>query len=485
MINGNPRAAALDMLLEILEKDGMSHLVLRRGLAARPEYDKQQRAFLTRLTEGTVERCLELDYIIGSYASVPVKKMKPVIRTILRMSVYQLLYMDSVPDSAVCNEAVKLAAKRGFAGLKGFVNGTLRRIAAEKDYIAYPPEDTPEGLSVRCSMPLWIVNRWLSAYGLEQTRVMLQAMLNERPLTVHMNLSRQKEEAILQSLENQKVQAVRHPYSREALLLYGADRLESLEAFVRGWIQPQDISSQLASSLAVQAMEQICQRAEAASAVSLPAVSAASGSVGRLRILDVCAAPGGKSLYTADAASRLAVPVTVVSRDLTEDKTALIEENRRRIGLTNMKIETRDALVFDPSWEAAADILIADLPCSGLGIMGRKNDIKYHITEEAQHDLAALQRQILSVIWRYVKPGGYLLYSTCTMNPEENEQNFCWLQENYPFRSVDITSWLPAALTASPVLTGVERTAEEGYFQLLPGLHDSDGFFLSALRRTG
>ena len=454
----NPRGVALDILIEILEKDTLSHLALRRGLKAHPEYDKQQRAFLSRLVEGTVERRLEMDYIIGRYSSVSMKKMKPVIRNILRMGVYQLLYMDAVPDSAVCNEAVKLATKRGFAGLKGFVNGLLRKVAAEKDKIPYPDENTVEGLSVRYSMPQWLVDIWLAAYGLDQTTQMLQAVLTERPLIVHHNQSGADAETVRASLAAQKVEVQPHPYHGDAWILRGVDHLDALEAFVKGWIQPQDISSQLTSSLAVQAMKDRWQQ------------------VGTdLRILDVCAAPGGKSLYVADAAKALSIPATVLSRDLTEDKTTMIEENRRRLHLDNLQVQPHDALVYDESWENQADVMIADLPCSGLGIMGRKNDIKYRMTSETQQELADLQRQILSVIWRYVKPGGYLLYSTCTINPAENDDNFCWIQENYPFRSVDISFWLPGALRT--------ESAAGGSLQLLPGVHDSDGFYLTALQR--
>ena len=461
----NPRGVALDILIEILEKDSLSHLALRRGLKAHPEYDKQQRAFLTRLVEGTVERRLEMDYIIGRYSSVPMKKMKPVIRNVLRMGVYQLLYMDAVPDSAVCNEAVKLATKRGFSGLKGFVNGLLRKVAAEKNQISYPDENTAEGLSVRYSMPQWLVDIWMSAYGFEQTKQMLQAVLTERPLIVHHNQSGADAEMVKASLTAQKVEAEPHPYHGDAWILRGVDHLDALEAFVKGWIQPQDISSQLTSSLAVAAMkarwQQVCQTACAQSS---------------LKILDVCAAPGGKSLYIADAAKALSIPATVLSRDLTEDKTAMIEENRRRLQLDNLQVQTQDALVYDPTWENQADVIIADLPCSGLGIMGRKNDIKYRMTPQTQQELAALQRQILNVIWRYVKPGGYLIYSTCTINPAENDDNFRWIQENHPFHAVDIRPWLPETLRT--------ESAAGGSLQLLPGVHDSDGFYLTALQRT-
>lgn len=460
----NPRGVALDILIEILEKDSLSHLALRRGLKAHPEYDKQQRAFLTRLVEGTVERRLEMDYIIGRYSSVPMKKMKPVIRNVLRMGVYQLLYMDAVPDSAVCNEAVKLATKRGFSGLKGFVNGLLRKVAAEKGQISYPDENTAEGLSVRYSMPQWLVDIWMSAYGLDQTRQMLQAVLTERPLIVHHNQAGVDAKIVQASLATQNVEMQPHPYHGDAWILRGVDHLDALEAFVKGWIQPQDISSQLTSSLAVEAMkarwQQVCQTECAQSA---------------LKILDVCAAPGGKSMYVADAAKALSIPATVLSRDLTEDKTAMIEENRRRLHLENLQVQTQDALVCDPAWEEQADLIIADLPCSGLGIMGRKNDIKYRMTPETQQELADLQRQILSVIWRYVKPGGYLLYSTCTINPAENDDNFRWIHNNYPFRAVDIRSWLPEVLRT--------ESAASGSLQLLPGVHDSDGFYLTVLQR--
>lgn len=515
----NLRALALNILMEILEKDTMSHLALRQGLQSCGHLDKQQRAFLTRLVEGTVERRLQLDYILNQYSRTPVPKMKPVIRTILRMSVYQILFMDSVPDSAVCNEAVKLTAKRGMTGLKGFVNGLLRKISSEKEQITYPSSETAEGLSIRYSMPRWLVEKWLPVYGADRTQQMLQGILEERPLIVHVNASRQSREIIEKSLADGHVQTETHPYSKDAWILGGVDRLDALEAFQKGWIQPQDISSQLASSMAVQAMR-LCEynRQTGGSHKENAEKDRGSSAIPVIKILDVCAAPGGKSLYVADAAAALSIPAEVTSRDLTAEKAAMIEENVRRIGLTNLHPEVYDALQYDSSLTENIDVLIADLPCSGLGIMGRKNDIKYRMTETAMTDLAALQRQILSVIWQYVKPGGYLIYSTCTINEEENQQNLRWLQETCPFTPVDITPWLPAELqscqmteethtqTEAPCLTtelrtcqtetetdtqpgdcnfsaGGAMTSSQGYLQLLPGIHNSDGFFFSVLQR--
>ncbi len=456
----SPREAALDMLLEIFEKGEMSHLALRRGLEAHPGFDKRQRAFTTRLVEGTLERALELDYVLEQYSKVPVKKMKPVIRTLLRMGIYQILYMDSVPESAACNETVKLAGARGFYGLKGFVNGVMRRIASEKDRLSYPCAHTKEGLSVRGSMPSWIVEKWLAAYGWEQTETMVYALLEDRPVIVHMNLSRQTHKTIIASLKNQGVEPVGHSFSEEALILSGIDRLETLEAFREGWIQVQDISSQLAGRLALEALIRCPQR---------------EGE--KKSVMDICAAPGGKSLYAADGIARLGIPATVLSRDLTKEKTALVEENRRRMGFSHMHTEVWDARCPDISKEKTADVLIADLPCSGLGILARKNDIKYHVTKDSLAELVRLQREILSVGQGYVKPGGYLVYSTCTVNPEENEENVRWILERYPYEAVDISEWLP------PVLSQTAGKIPITGLQLLPGIHDSDGFFMAVLRR--
>ena len=474
---GNPRAAALRVITAVMEEGELGHRALADELSRHPSWSGSEKAFFTRLAEGTVERCLELDYVIGCFSRTPVRKMKPVIRGILRMGAYQLLYMDSVPDRAACSEAVKLAKKKGFTGLSGFVNGVMRAIADGKDGRTYPPADTPEGMSVRYSMPIWIVEKWQALYGPVVTKQILEAMLTERPLCVHMNLSRASEKEILESLQKQGIEAKPHPYSSEALVLARAGRPGGLAAFEKGWLQVQDISSQLTSSLAVCALREAAGRQAAAEGPAQgQAVSAqetAEGPACRV-VLDVCAAPGGKSIYLADAAARLGQPVRVISRDLTADKIRQIEENKRRTGFEKMELQVRDARELAEEERETADVVIADLPCSGLGIMGRKKDIRYHVTPESLHSLAALQREILQTVWQYVKPGGYLIYSTCTINPEENEENARWFGSHFPFQLRDVGEWLPA---------GAPKTGR--YLQLLPGVHDSDGFFAAVFRRTG
>lgn len=404
----NVRAVALELLLEITGEHAYSHVALRGALERYQYLEKQDRAFLTRLTEGTMERLLELDYIIGQYSTVPVKKQKPVIRNLLRMSVYQLFYMDRIPDAAVCNEAVKLAQKKGFGNLKGFVNGVLRKIAREKDRIAYPD------WSVQYSTPEWIVRQWREEYGEETALRMLESQYETRPLTVRVNLAKISRAGLRDRLESEGVCVQEIEELDCALAISGYDYLRALPSFREGLFQVQDVSSMKAALLAAPRPGDYC--------------------------IDVCAAPGGKSLHLADL---LAGTGMVEARDLTDQKTDLIRENMERAGVRNMKVVRMDAVVPDEASYEKADIVLADLPCSGLGVLGKKRDLKYRMTPEQQKELAELQRKILGTVWRYVRPGGTLIYSTCTVHREENEGNTRWFLDHYPFLLKEQVQMLP------------------------------------------
>lgn len=434
------REIILDILMEVLEKGGYSHVILRQALEKYQYLEKQDRAFITRVSEGTIEYRLTVDAVLDQCSKVPVKKMKPVIRTILRMSVYQILWMDRIPDSAVCNEAVKLAVSRRFQGLKGFVNGVLRTVARRKKEFVF------EDWTLRYSMPGWLIDMWRSRYPAETVERMLQAFLEDAPTTVRCNLDRAPMEEIVESLEKQDVRVAASPLSSQALLLERYDYLERLEAFRKGWIQVQDVSSAFVGDVA----------------------DPQPGDV----VLDVCGAPGGKSLHIAD---KLKGTGQVVVRDLTEYKIRLVEDNLERTGFANIRAEVWDALEYDERWEAKADIVIADLPCSGLGIIGKKPDIKYQATEEKLAELAALQREILAVVSLYVKPGGKLIYSTCTIDPMENEKQREWFLGEFPFESRSIEGLLGDAVQ--------EETMKDGYVQLLPGKYPCDGFFIASFVR--
>ena len=420
----NTRELALDMLLAI-DRDGQySHLVLRDVLDKYQYLSKQERAFLTRLTEGTVERMLTLDYVIDQFSKTKVKKMKPLIRELMRLSVYQIMYMDGVPDSAVCNEAVKLARKRGFSGLSGFVNGVLRSVARGWKDVTFQNE------SVRYSVPEWIIDGWNADYGRDVTEKMLEAFMQPAKITVRTNTQKCTPEELKDRLSQEGVTVEAIEGISYAFVLSGFDYLAGLGSFQDGWFYVQDISS-------------------------MTVAHAADPKKGDY-IIDVCAAPGGKSSHLAELLDGSGM---VEARDLTEYKVGLIEENILRHDLHNMKAVQQDATLFDEASVEKADILICDLPCSGLGVIGRKSDIRYKMTAEKAHDLAVLQQEMLDTVWKYVKRGGKLIYSTCTIHKEENEDN------------------VAAFLQKHPQFTLVEQR------QIFP-MEGSDGFFVAKMIRS-
>lgn len=446
----NTRELLLEMLLEITNGKEYSHIVMRNVLDKYNYLRVEEKSFIKRVCEGTLERMIQIDYVLNQFSKTPVNKMKPVIRNILRMSVYQILYMDAVPDSAACNEAVKLAERKKFHQLKGFVNGVLRNIARQKGNISYPPRDKDFVLyaSVTYSMPEWIIRKWLSEYDQDTVEKILQGLLKEHAVTIRVdeNLPDERKEKLLEQMKEQGITVMKHLYLPYAYQLKNLEGVQNLSGFAEGLLTIQDISSMLVAEVA--------------------------GIQENAHIIDVCAAPGGKSLH---AACKLNHTGMVEARDLTEYKVNLIQQNIDRMKYDNIKAMVADALIFEPEKENTADIVFADLPCSGLGVMGKKRDIKYHVTEGTLKDIVTLQQSMLHIVQRYVKPEGTLIYSTCTINREENEKMVQWFTENYAFETESLNPYLPECLQS--------KTTEQGYLQLLPGIHETDGFFIARLRK--
>lgn len=477
----NVRALALQVIMQTLEEGKYCDHVLHQVLAENKDLSKQDRAFLTRLAEGTVERCLELDYWISQYSNVPLHKMKPVIRCIMRMAVYQFRYMDQVPNRAACNEAVKLVIKRRMHGLRGFVNGVLRNMERHLEEMAEPDRsDFITYASVKYSMPEWIVQYFLQEYSQDMVEDILQSYL-DRNHTVCVrfntflgspksrtgksdtkNLEKETEgsgakssekktgetriQIIKDSLYKQDVEIQNGYFFPEAFYLKGYDRLDLLEVFRQGMIQVQAESSMV--------------------------VGKVSGIKPGQTVMDVCAAPGGKTIHAADL---LQGQGKLMSCDISDKKIELIRENLERTGAESVELYPQDARMLQKEWMETVDVLIADLPCSGLGVLGGKCDIKYHTEWEDVQALAKLQREILQVVSQYVKPGGVLLYSTCTIGSEENQKNAEWIQSRLPFHFESIEDSLPEPLKG--------RTGTKGYLQILPTDH-TDGFFIAKFRRS-
>ena len=429
----NTREIVLDTLLALEKGEEFSHRLIKSVLDKYNYMEERDKAFMKRLTEGTIERRTELDYYLDACSSVPVRKMKPLIRCLMRMSVYQLLYMDNVPDSAVCNEACKLAQKRKFGSLKGFVNGVLRSIARQKDNLPLPDanEEPVKYLSVKYSMPVWLVELWTEAFGRERTEKMLEGLLAIHPVSLRfrMDLTETEKNKLIEQMEQRGAKLAQSKLLPYLYIVKNTESISDLPGFHEGKFVVQDASSALA----------------------VEAAGIKSGDY----VVDICAAPGGKTMLAAEKAGNEG---KVLSRDVSDAKVSLIEENIARMGLDNIIVEVHDATVKDEGLREQADVVLADVPCSGLGVMGKKRDIKYHITPEKIASIGELQKQIIESSWSYVKQGGVLLYSTCTVNPAENEQMAAWIVENFPF----------------------ELEQEK---QFMPGEDETDGFYYAKLRR--
>lgn len=451
MSERNAREVVLDILLELAKGKEYSHVVIGTALDRNGQLEERERAFVKRVSAGTIERRIQLDYVLDRYAKTPVQKMKPLIRELLRMSVYQLLFLEHVPDAAVCNEAVKLAKKRGFQNLQGFVNGVLRNIARGRAEIPYPDreKDRAAYLSVRYAMPPWLVAHFDRHYGEEACERMLAAFLEDEGLSLRLGegLSGEERDALTEAWEAAGVEVARHPFLPYAVTLRGVNGIRSLAGFGEGLFAVQDVSSML--------------------------VVEAAGIRPGDTVIDVCASPGGKALH---AAEKLRGTGQVIACDVSPAKAERIAENQARLGLHNITVRVADARLRTERFVEKADVLLADLPCSGLGVMGRKQDIRHRVTEQSLAEVASLQREILSNVVSYVKPGGILMYSTCTLNPAENEEMAAWICEQFGFAPVSMAQRLPVALA---------EQAERGMVQLLPGIHGTDGFFLAKLRRAG
>lgn len=443
------REAALKVLMEINEKGAYSNIALNKYFAAE-ELRDIDRSFVTEMVYGTVKWKLTLDRVIACYSNIKMEKLSPWILNILRLGAYQILHMTRVPQSAACNESVKLAGRYGHKASAGFVNAVLRSIARKGPEIAIPSreQDFPGYLSVSYSYPKWLVEKYIEIFDAEFTQSLLEAGNATPELTVRANTLRVTPEELVAALEKEGCHAVAAKYVRDAVVLKSSVNVTKLQAFQNGLFQVQDESSML------------------------PAIVLAPrpGET----VLDACSAPGGKATHMAQLMGNNG---TIIAGDVHEHKLKLIDDAAQRLGIQIIRSVLNDASVPNQEHEKAFDRVLLDAPCTGLGIVRRKPDIKWARQTKDIEEITALQKKLLKSVSRAVKPGGVLVYSTCTILPEENEDIIkFFLESNSDFVEDDIKPFLPPAL--------VEH-ARGCSLQLYPNRDGIDGFFMARIKREG
>jgi 16S rRNA (cytosine967-C5)-methyltransferase len=440
-----------NVCLKILEELETSNIFINDALEGHFNMltlTQQEKAFINRVIYGTVEYEIKIDYIINQFSKVKTNKLKKPILLILRMSIYQMLFMEHVPHSAAIDESVKLVKKRKMVNLAGFVNGVLRNVSRNIASINYPNEDISksEYLSIMYSFPKWLVEYLLEQYDYIIVREILEDSLKIPRLCIRHNAIKGSRDELLKSLaEDQLIVSEGHllPY---AYYLEGVGAIKNLKAFQKGLFQVQDESSMLVGEIAGPKDSDV--------------------------ILDVCAAPGGKTTHLAQMMHNNG---KIYSRDLSDRKILKIKENCSRLGIANVEISKQDATVSDLDLENKVDIVLTDVPCSGLGIIKKKPDIKYNVSLEGISSLIKVQREILNVASKYVKIGGVLIYSTCTINNWENGKNIEWfLDNNSNYELIPIDYELK---------NGLNTAKDKGFLQLLPINEVSDGFFIAKMKR--
>lgn len=442
----NAREAAVQALLRIEEEGGYSNIVLEE-LLSDFDGDAAERGLLTRLVYGVVERRLTLDFCLNSVSNTPVKKMEPPVRELLRVGAYQLLFTSRIPAYAVIHESVEQVAKAGLARLKGFVNGVLRGVQAQGTALIESLPDTDKGLERHYSCPRPLIRAWRDAYGEEMCRRLLAEINEAPPVYIRVNTLKTTVAAFTALLEKAGLAFSTVPGLEGALRLPSAQALLRLPESTRALYYFQDVASQW------------CCRA----------LDAKPGE----RIADVCAAPGGKSLTVAQWMKN---DGRVDASDIYEAKCAALSKRAAELGASCVHVSCRDAAAPPPAeWVGAFDRVICDAPCSGMGVVRRKPEIRYKDAADFSA-LPALQLKILRRAAELVRPGGVLQYSTCTLRPEENEQvaaAFLKAEKEFSSRPLPLAECFAAAeLPVSHQLT------------LLPPVHHSDGFYIASFMKA-
>ena len=443
-MNTNAREVAMKILLDINHNKAYSNLSLNKYL--KDVTEKKDENLIREIIYGVLENLIYIDYIISKASKIKIKKIHPNILEILRIGIYQIVFMDKIPESAAVNESVKLAKKYGHKGTIGFTNGVLRSISRDKEeFMKINAKDKSEYISIKYSHPQELVKRWVDEFGIGFTEELCRANNTTPLLNIRVNTLKTDKASLQNSLKEKGIRTIEGKYAEDSLIVKNPFAITETEEFKNGLFTIQDESSMLVS--------QIMNPQEGSS------------------VLDVCSAPGGKSTHIAQMMNNKGY---ILSRDIHPHKMKLIEDNTNRLGIDIIESEVYDALDRDENLIGKFDYCILDAPCSGLGLIRRKPEIKLNRKEEDLESLSSLQYNIIQTIKNYVKVGGVLVYSTCTIERKENLDLIKkFIEKNPEFKLVNIEDRIKEKDEFS--------TLKDGYIELFPHINQTDGFFIAKM----
>ncbi len=436
----NLRKKALDILIKVFRDGAYSNLEIASSLSG---FEPSERGFVTRLVYGTISYKIQADYHLSKYISKPLEKLDIQVLLILETALYQKWYMDSVPDYAIINESVNLTKAFKKASASGFVNGVLRKALNDPLDLTGIPENTAYFLSIKYSVPKEICSVALKQYG-ELAEKILSECRGEAPFVIRANtLKCSVGELSVKFMDrnSQLTEICPHTIKLDSGFSVGEDEL-----FKKGWYYPQDEASALAAYI----------------------LDPVPGE----KVIDMCAAPGGKTTYLAQLMENKG---EIIAFDLYEHKIKIIEETAKRMGVDIIHAEVSDSALVNPEYVCFADKIMADCPCSGYGIIRKKPELGFDFEKDYEKELSDVQFAILETAFEYLKPGGELVFSTCTFNKKENANNlFRFLEKHKELELCDI----------SPYLRNKDfAVSGKGWVQILPGEYGMDGFFISKMRK--
>lgn len=447
MNNMSARQAALQIVNKINEDGAYTNIALSKVLSTNPLKDKRDIALVTEIVNGTIKNKIYIDHILKQFSKQKLEKLSPWIRNILRISAYQIIFLDKIPESAAVNEGVNLAKKYSHQGSVKFVNAVLRNLIRKKSELTFPSreENIVKYLSINYSFPLWLVEHFIKSFGASETENMLEYFNQVPDSWVRINTLKISLEEGKRIFSEKDIAIEQSEYIPEAFKIIGGYPLMRMEEYKEGLFSIQDETSMMAVDI----------------------LDPLAGD----NIIDVCSAPGGKTTFIAERMKNLG---KIRAIEFYEHKLDTIKKYCKRNHINIVDVELGDAQKIYPKYPATFDKVLADVPCSGLGVLGKRPDLRYQADTCKFKEIRTIQGGILRSSAKILKEGGVLVYSTCTLNKEENQGIINeFLKENSNFEKMEIPEKYKEFLD------------EEGNFQTLPFRDNKNGFFVAKLRKRG